>query len=701
MISIPDTGKILDALLAHVAILDEAGTILAVNQSWRNFADYNALIAGSYGVGSNYLEVCDRAKGECAEEAPFAAQGIRDVIAGRSEQFWLDYPCHAPDEQRWFQVRVSRLHGLPNPSIVVTHENITEVKRNENALFEEKERARVTLQSIADGVITTDAGGAIEYMNPVAEALTGWLGREARGLPLEKVFSIVNKDTGACAADELGHSARCDCAGLQNCVLMRHGGGSIWVQHSVAPIRSREGEIVGTVVVFQDVTEVHRVASELSHQATHDALTGLVNRREFEDRLKRLMETVRGEGGKHVLCYVDLDQFKVINDTCGHVAGDELLRELASMLRNHIRERDTLARLGGDEFGVLIEHCPLNYAERIANTLCDAIGQFRFVWGGKRFGIGASIGLVPITATSGSVTAVLSAADSACYAAKDKGRNRISIYREADAELDRRQSEMQWVGRINQALEENRFRLHAQPIVPVWGGADKGAHYELLLRLEEEDGSVVQPSTFMSAAERYDMLTKIDHWVIRSAFRWLNRYPDHVKQLYLCEINISGHSLTDDEFLNTVIGEFNEVRVAPSKICFEITETNAITNLASARRFIQTLKGLGCRFALDDFGSGLSSFAYLKTLPVDFLKIDGVFVKDIVENPLDLQLLKSINDIAHVLGKQTIAEFVEDVEILGKLKSGGVGVDYVQGYGVGVPRPIEELLDDATHFVRS
>ena len=317
---------------------------------------------------------------------------------------------------------------------------------------------------------------------------------------------------------------------------------------------------MGTVVVFQDVTEVHRVASELSHQATHDALTGLVNRREFEERLKRLLETVRGEGGKHVLCYVDLDQFKVINDTCGHVAGDELLRELASMLRNHIRERDTLARLGGDEFGVLMEHCPLNYAERLASTLCDAIGQFRFVWEDKSFGIGASIGLVPITATSGSVTAVLSAADSACYAAKDKGRNRISVYREADAELDRRQSEMQWVDRINQALEDNRFRLHAQPIVPVCGGADKGAHYEFLLRLEEEDGSVVQPSKFMSAAERYDMLTKIDHWVIRSAFRWLNRYPDHVKQLYLCEINISGHSLTDDDFLNTVIGEFNEVR---------------------------------------------------------------------------------------------------------------------------------------------
>jgi len=434
----------------------------------------------------------------------------------------------------------------------------------------------------------------------------------------------------------------------------------------------------------EDITEARALSQQLRFQAAHDALTGLVNRREFENRLERAAKSAESGRSEHAVCYLDLDQFKIINDTCGHVAGDELLRRLGRVLAQQVRAQDTLARLGGDEFGVLLENCTMDVAERVANALRRTIEDFRFGWEKQIFGIGASIGVVPIEGPGQTVSSILSAADAACYAAKDRGRNRIHIYHEGDVELARRHGEMRWVTRIQTALAENRFELARQPIVALSTSAGVDTHYELLLRMRDENGDIVLPEAFLPAAERYNLSVKLDRWVVREAFRMLTRDPIHLENLFLCSINLSGVSLADEDFLIFVTTELASTRLPPSKVCFEITETAAIANLSGAMRFIEVLRRVGCRFALDDFGSGLSSFAYLKSLPVDFLKIDGMFVKDIIEDPIDRELVRSINEIGHVMGKRTIAEFVESGEILAAL--GEIGVDYAQGFELGKPR---------------
>jgi diguanylate cyclase (GGDEF)-like protein/PAS domain S-box-containing protein len=472
-----------------------------------------------------------------------------------------------------------------------------------------------------------------------------------------------------------------------------------WVGDRGTAVYTEEGELLALEGFISDITESQTLSERLAYQASHDPLTGLVNRREFENRLEHLLQGAHANVEKHALCYLDLDQFKIINDTCGHIAGDEMLRQLATVLQSRIDQRDTLARLGGDEFGILIENCSLNHATMVANKLRKAIDEFRFIWAGKTFGVGVSIGLVPISKESGGLTDVLSIADTACYAAKDQGRNRIHICLQSDDELSRRHSEMRVAALVGRALDEDRFRLNFQPIVPVSTGltGDYSAqglpptneHYELLLRMVNDDGEIVLPGTFLAAAERYDLVGKLDRWVISRAFNWLMSDPQHLRFLKLCSINISGHSVGDEAFLSFVLEQLDQTRVPAHKICFEITETSAIANLASAGNLIHSLKARNCRFALDDFGSGFSSFAYLKSLPVDFLKIDGMFIRGIAKDPIDLAMLKSINDIGRVTGKQTIAECVEDGDILSKLKE--VGVDYAQGYAIGMPRPIEEM----------
>ena len=472
------------------------------------------------------------------------------------------------------------------------------------------------------------------------------------------------------------------------CLMQRRNRDRLWVRVSARVSIEPGGQPV-LLVVCEDITEAHRLSEQLNFQATHDALTGLVNRHEFEKRLARVLASAREEASEHALCYLDLDQFKVINDTCGHSAGDELLRQLAGLLPRRVRRRDTLARLGGDEFGVLMEHCSLEQAKRVANGLRRAVADYRFVWEDKTFALGVSIGVVPIIGVSERVTGVLAAADAACYAAKDRGRNRIHVFHVDDAVLAQRQGEMQWVARLGTALEQDRFDLCFQPIVPLDPDGEQGLHYELLLRLREEDGRQTPPGAFLPAAERYGLSPRTDRWVVETAMRWLNSHPEHIDRLALCSINLSGASLGDEGFLALLLGLLESGRVPCNRICFEITETAAIANLSAAIRFIGVLKELGCRFALDDFGSGVSSFAYLKSLPVDFLKIDGVFVKDILTDPIDFAMVRSINDMGHVMGKRTIAEFVESQAILERLRD--IGVDFAQGYGVGRPRPIADL----------
>ncbi|WP_293761495.1 EAL domain-containing protein [uncultured Paraglaciecola sp.] len=428
---------------------------------------------------------------------------------------------------------------------------------------------------------------------------------------------------------------------------------------------------------------------ELTYQANHDVLSGLVNRRGFELHLSYAMETKQAENAEHVFCYLDLDQFKVINDTCGHIAGDELLRQISQLLKKHIRKHDVLARLGGDEFGILMVNCGIEDAKSIAQKLIDKVSRYRFLWEDKPFAISVSIGIAPVSDCINNANDLLRNADIACYAAKDAGRNCFRIYTESVLDIAKVHGEMQWVTKINWALENNKFCLYAQIIQPNVLTDTCGFHYEVLLRMVDESGLLVSPNAFLPAAERYHLMTKIDKWVIRNQFDYLSKNPEHLASLELCSINLSGPSLTAPGFLQAVIDYLNYYQIPAEKICFEITETAAISNLTDATNFIDAMHKKGCSFALDDFGTGLSSFAYLKYLPVDFLKIDGLFVKGIVDDPIDYAMVKSIHEVGRVMGKKTVAEFVENSDVVLKLKE--IGVDYSQGYGIAKPCPIEEL----------
>lgn len=597
---------------------------------------------------------------------------------------------HRDGHWRWHLERGMAVHDAHGNAVrmVGTNSDITERKLAEDVLFEEKERALVTLHSIADAVITTDKEGVVNYLNTAAEQLTGWSNAAAMGKSIQDIFTLRNEIT----LKELENPVmRClhegvvvDIATLA--VFTNRQGEHISTDSTSAPIRDRNAKIIGAVLVFHDVGETRELTRKMSWQATHDSLTGLLNRSEFERLLEENINEVKQDNKHHALLYLDLDQFKIVNDTCGHIAGDQLLKQIAFLLQEQIRESDHLARLGGDEFGVLLSGCPQQEAIKIALKLLAVVNEFRFVWQEKTFEIGVSIGLVQIDGNAAGITSVLSAADVACYAAKDLGRNRIHIYQPDDVEMAKRHSEMQWVSRITNALESGQFMLHRQairPIGPAAQASQEDEHIELLVRMLDEEGALVPPNLFIPAAERYNLMPSIDRWVVREAFAHMAAHPDAYGQV---SINLSGMTYSDKNFHDYVRRQLQEYAVAAEKICFEITETAAITHLSQAVNFIREFRELGCRFSLDDFGSGLSSFAYLKNLPVDYLKIDGSFIKDMAHDDIDRAMVKAINEIGHVMGIKTIAEFVEDDEILGILVD--IGVDYAQGYGIEVPRPL-------------
>ncbi|MGB5642135.1 MAG: PAS domain S-box protein [Gammaproteobacteria bacterium] len=627
------------------------------------------------------------------EDQPGTAQAMQALLRPPFECY-VEQRAKTAEGWHWLAwADKAVLDDAGNPvSIVGVGRKITAQKALEQALLKEREKALVTLHSIGDAVITTNDKGVVEILNPIAEALTGWSADEVVGRPLKEFFLIIDEETRQPIQDPV---LRCLNEGniislADHTILVSRSFNEFAIEVSAAPIIMNKGEVMGVVLVFKDVSEARKLSQQVSYEATHDPLTGLVNRTELERRLQRVLETALTQSTENAFCYLDLDQFKLVNDTCGHVAGDELLRQLGRLLEQHIRKRDTLARLGGDEFGLLIEHCSITEARGIAENLINTLGDFSFPWEDHSFNIGVSIGLVSVDQQSKSMGEILRAADSACYIAKEQGRNRIHVHQDDDEEQARRYGEMQWAVRIPRALEDQRFQLYFQEIVPILGDEPAAAHYELLLRMQDEKGELIMPGAFLPAAERYNLSDKLDRWVISRIFQWFQQHPEHQQQLNLCSINLSGLSLNNQAFLSFVIKELESCGIAPWKICFEITETVAIANLSSAIRFISSLRELGCRFALDDFGSGLSSFAYLKNLPVDFLKIDGLFVKDILDDPMDLAMVKSINEIGHVMGKKTIAEFVENAAVLERLRE--IGVDYAQGYGIGRPKPIDEAL---------
>ena len=598
-------------------------------------------------------------------------------------------------ESRKFAARDSDLISLlANEAASAVHsQRLQESRRQAESSYEEaSEFAHVTLQSIGDGVVTTDTQGNIQYLNPVAEQLTGCSLSEAIGRPLSGVLILVESETSVRVDDPV---ARCldsgDSFALPGQILLvdREGINEFAVDVRVSPLRS-DNQVRGVVLVFHDTTELSVLTHRLSYQASHDALTGLLNRREFEARLDLALDASRHDDVEHALCFMDMNQFKVVNDTCGHVAGDELLKQLAVRMRASIRDSDSIARLGGDEFGLLLEGCHLAKAEEVAKGLLDMIQDFRFVWADKVFDVGMSIGLVPISANSGSITDVLSAADSACYAAKDSGKNKVHVFEQNDLSLARHKGDMQRLQQIRSALEGDHFQLYEQTIQPVEG--DSPQYYsEILLRMNV-DGELLLPYNFLPVAERYHLMPSIDRWVIKSALRLLKaRFA--VNEAVRLSINLSGQSLCDEGFLEFMLNEIHITGVPADRLCFEITETTAIANMTRAIQLINGLKRQGCRFALDDFGSGLSSFIYLKNLPVDYLKIDGAFVKDMHTNSIDRAMVESINQIGHLMGIKTVAEFVTNEEVMAECKA--LGVDYVQGYHISRPQLVEDLLPEA------
>jgi diguanylate cyclase (GGDEF)-like protein/PAS domain S-box-containing protein len=631
------------------------------------------------------------------EDIERVTEALREHVSGQTDLFESTHRVrHRDGDWRWVlsRARADVVQGSLR-RLTGVELDVTERRLYEDALFREKERAQITLRAIGDGVITTDEHSRIEYLNPVAEQLTGWGLDEAMGRPVDEVFRAFHEETCEPIESPLTEAVRRarPVKSGRPALFIRRDGNELYLQSTASPIRDGQGAVIGGVLVFQDVSESRELNRRLSYHASHDSLTGLVNRQEFEQRLERALVSAKARESAYALCVIDLDQFKIINDTSGHGAGDALLSQVGQLLKSKIRWRDTLARLGADEFAVLLEACTLDEALRTAEALRAAVAEHRFQWEDRTFRLGASIGVVPLSGANDDPVSALSAADAAAQAAKEQGRNRVHCFEDNDLDLMRRRREMQWAARISSALEEGRFELYRQEILPLQEAGEIGRHYEILLRMRDEQGKVVTPDHFIAAAERYGITPAIDRWVVENTFRWLVSEADERDSLAMCSINLSGQSLADDKFLPFVIDRFHRTGLDARRICFEITETAAIASYSQATRFIHALKDLGCRFALDDFGTGLSSFGYLKHFPIDFLKIDGSFVRDIHRDPIDRAMVRSINEIGHLTNKKTIAEFAENEEIIAMLRD--LGVDYAQGYGVGHPQRIQATAADS------
>ncbi|TQK05411.1 EAL domain-containing protein [Herbaspirillum sp. SJZ107] len=625
--------------------------------------------------------------------------------------YHCEYRVLMPDGMvRWIGCRGMAVYedGIPVRTLGLIWDDSPR-KQQEAELAEQKELAEVTLGSIGDGVIATDARGRVRFMNRVAEELTSWNGEQAAGIDVAHVVRLLDEADGSEMENPVHRCLReRHAVGVSShAQLLARDGRRMAIEDSSAPIWGRDGTVLGAVVVLHDVTHERKLAHQLSWQASHDPLTGLINRRAFEVAVADALRSAKDHGHHHALLYMDLDRFKIVNDTCGHGAGDLLLQTLSQLLQRRMRESDVLARLGGDEMGVILSFCPLPRALALADELRQAVKDFRFVWGERVFEIGVSIGMVEISEHSKSMTELLIAADQACYMAKEQGRNRVHVYRESDAMLARRQGELHWVSRLTEALEKNQFRLFSQPIVALNGSVNGAAnghaagHQEVLLRIAgagrldpgaSGDGLIL-PGAFIPAAERYDLIVPLDRWVVTHVCRHIQaerRRADGSRkaQLYapMYSVNLSGSSLGDDGMLAHIQSEIAAHGIDPGQLCFEITETAVIANLPKAQEFIASLRALGCHFSLDDFGSGLSSFAYLRTLPVDYLKIDGLFIRGIAGNDINRALVKAINEVGHVMGIRTVAEYVEDTETLAAVRA--LGIDYAQGYAVGQLRQL-------------
>jgi len=668
----------------HEAVLVHRDAILHAN---RQFASL---------MGVDRAELIGRRLGDLVppEYAELVTENIRRRLAGEpaAERYEI--------EMVGLQGQVSRLEITSDvidyeggPALLVTGVEIipTQTVQALRLPAQEKEAERGTraLDSLAEAIITTDEQGRIDHLNPAAETLTGTGAGQAIGKSLGEIVSLVDDTDRRLLSDPVRQALTSGAPvtlSRRALLLSRASGAERSIELSAAPIRNDNKEVTGTIVLLHDVTELRGLARQMSYQATHDALTGLVNRREFERRLEEAAESGHRGDGQHVLCYLDLDHFKVVNDTSGHLAGDSMLREVAKLLRDAVRDSDTVGRLGGDEFGMLLIGCPLEKARQIADDVCRAVGDYRFVWKDRIFNIGVSVGLVEISRESGSIDDLIAAADSACYVAKKQGSGRVAVYSARDEAVARHSGEIQWLQRLQSALKENRFQLYQQAIVPAHGDDATGPAMEVLVRLQDESGQQVQPSEFVRAAERYRLMGLVDRWVVQTTLAALGRGAITLPPKRSLAINISGQTLSDTQFLEFVVECLDSTGVAPGQICFEITEGAVIANLEQARRFVGVLHGMGCQFALDDFGSGVGSFSNLKNLPMDYLKIDGSFMRNLARDSVNQAMVTAMIKLARTLNFKVIAEQVEDAAALDTARR--MGVDYVQGYIIGRPQPL-------------
>ncbi len=668
-----ELSSIIDNSIDAIIRLNQRGRIISFYKSASNMFGYDE--AGILGKPFSILL-----------PNPYNIEFDRFFLSGKeASSINVDGPAKAKSKSGDIfhcEITINPLLNFGEVQFIITIKDVTESTLAQAALHQQKEQAEITLNSIADGVITTDVIGRINYINPAAESLTGLNNNDVKNTMISKVLDIKSENSELPTITCIKQGIKVESTNGDE--LIAPDGNIIVIHQLASPIHNVVGDVIGSVLIIRDVSKSHRLASRLTWQASHDELTQLINRREFERQLEGVIQSARNENAEHSLCFMDLDKFKAVNDTCGHAAGDELLKQLSDIFRSKIRGADVLSRLGGDEFGIILTNCGLNHAKKVAEQIRATVEEYRFIWDGRSFQVGVSIGLVVVDVTTPDVDEVFVASDSACYAAKEAGRNRVHVYSPDDVEIAQRQGEAQWLVQLQSALDEDRFQLFYQPIVPI---QDKNGivHYEILLRMLDEKGQIILPGAFIPSAERYQMMSKIDRWVIKNTFKWMDEFWVH-NEKEIFAINLSGQTIADPLFLEDIKSWIANSKFEPENISFEITETAAISNLKMAQQFIDELKHIGCGFALDDFGSGLSSFAYLKNMPVDFLKIDGVFVRDITSDIIDKAMVESIHNIGNVLNLKTIAEFVEDDDVLSILEE--IGVDYAQGYGIDRPKPL-------------
>jgi diguanylate cyclase (GGDEF)-like protein/PAS domain S-box-containing protein len=672
----------------HEAVLVHRDTILHANRQFASLmgVEREALIGRRLGdlVPPSYTELVNENITQRLAGLP-AAERYEIEMAGATGQVTrLEITSAIIDYDGAPALLVTGVEIIPTQTVQTLRALTPEDEQRQR---KDARRARA-LESLSDAIVTTDEAGIIEFMNSAAATLTGTNADFAVGKSLSQIVELVEDADathagGAPITLPAGESA----SSSRRAVLLSHrSGAESAVEISTAPIRSAELDVTGTVLLLRDVTEQRGITRQMSYQATHDALTGLINRGEFERRVTEAIDSGHRGDGHHILCYLDLDRFKIVNDTSGHLAGDSMLREVAKLLRDAVRDSDYVGRLGGDEFGMLLVGCPLEKGRQIADDVCRAVGEYRFIWKDKLFNIGVSVGLVEISRESGTMEELLSAADAACYVAKKEGAGRVAVYSARDEARARQTGEILWLQRLQSALKENRFQLYQQTIVPAYADDGTGPRMEVLVRMTDESGNQVLPAEFMRAAERHKLMRLVDRWVVQTTFTAVGRGVITLTDRHSIAINISAQTLGDPQFLEFVVECLDRTGALPAQICFEISEAAVIANLEHARRFVGVLHGMGCQFAIDDFGSGVASFSNLRNLPLDYLKIDGSLTRNLARDTVNQAMVAAMIKLARSLKFKVIAEQVEEASAADIVRR--IGVDFLQGYAIGRPQPL-------------